>query len=277
MDIIESDKIKNKVRSSYARVAVKGIPIKKSSCCCSANKGELKAPSLTIELQKDAEEISRKIGYSEEELNSVPVGANMGLGCGNPQVFASINEGETVVDLGSGAGFDSFLAARKVGEQGKVIGVDMTPEMITKSRNLAFKNNYINVEFRLGEIEHLPIEDNSIDVIISNCVINLSPKKLQVYKEAFRVLKNGGRIAISDVIAVKELTEEMKNDDKLLCGCVTGALNESTIKNILSDAGFSEIEVTLKQVPKEYEEKWGHNLKLGQYVMSGMIKARKIL
>lgn len=275
---------RNLVRASYAGIAIKingktqettCCSKKEDTACCSSQTNTL--PKESIELQKDAEIISKKIGYSDEELQAVPSGANMGLGCGNPQIFAQIKAGETVVDLGSGAGFDAFLAARKVGETGRVIGVDMTPEMISKSRSLAFKNNYKQVEFRLGEIENLPIADNCVDCIISNCVINLTTRKKQVYKEAFRVLKNGGRIAISDVIAVKELAEDLKEDSKLICGCVAGAIDKNKIETILKEVGFSEIEIILNAVPKEYEEKWGHNLKVGEYVMSGMIKAKKII
>lgn len=171
-----------------------------------------------IKDESSAKEISSLIGYSNEEMLNAPEEANMGLGCGNPQTFANIKEGEIVVDLGSGAGFDCFLASKKVGLKGKVIGVDMTSEMISKSRSLAKKHKYTNVEFRLGEIENLPIADSTVDVVISNCVINLSPKKQRVYDEMYRILKKGGRIAISDIVLIKELTEEMKQDEKLYCG-----------------------------------------------------------
>ena len=185
--------IKPIVMESYKKIAVE------SSNCCGDN-------------------ISKSIGYSEEELETVPKDSNLGLGCGNPQLIANICEGETVLDLGSGAGFDCFLASKKVGDSGQVIGVDMTFEMVTKARNNAFENNYNNVDFRLGEIENLPVADNSVDVIISNCVINLSPNKQRVYDEAYRVLKEGGRLAISDIVLMKDLTDEMKEDEKLYCG-----------------------------------------------------------
>jgi len=197
--------IRNAVRRSYGKIA-SGKP-KDRGCCGS-----------TINIKNSAKEISRGIGYSDEEILKVPEGANMGLGCGNPQLIAEIKEGETVIDLGSGGGIDCFLASRKVGPKGYVIGVDMTPEMLNKSRILARRHRYLNVDFRLGEIENLPAADNTADVIISNCVINLSPKKQRVYNEAYRVLKKGGRVAISDVVLVKELTEEMKQDEKLYCG-----------------------------------------------------------
>lgn len=185
--------IKPIVMESYKKIAVE------SSNCCGDN-------------------ISKSIGYSEEELETVPKDSNLGLGCGNPQLIANICEGETVLDLGSGAGFDCFLASKKVGDSGQVIGVDMTFEMVTKARNNAYENNYNNVDFRLGEIENLPVADNSVDVIISNCVINLSPNKQRVYDEAYRVLKEGGRLAISDIVLMKDLTDEMKEDEKLYCG-----------------------------------------------------------
>lgn len=185
--------IKPIVMESYKKIAVE------SSNCCGDN-------------------ISKSIGYSEEELEIVPNDSNLGLGCGNPQLIANICEGETVLDLGSGAGFDCFLASKKVGDSGQVIGVDMTFEMVTKARNNAYENNYNNVDFRLGEIENLPVADNTVDVIISNCVINLSPNKQRVYDEAYRVLKEGGRLAISDIVLMKDLTDEMKEDEKLYCG-----------------------------------------------------------
>lgn len=202
VDLKKTD-IRNVVRNSYKKIAIE----KKSSCC-----GE------DSTLKNSAEKISKKIGYSNEEISMAPEGANMGLGCGNPQLIAGIKESETVIDLGSGGGFDCFLASKKVGDKGYIIGVDMTPEMISKSRVIARKHRYKNVDFRLGEIENLPVADNTADVIISNCVINLSPNKQRVYNEAYRTLKKGGRLAISDIVLMKELTEEMKQDEKLYCG-----------------------------------------------------------
>lgn len=188
--------IRNAVRESYGKIADEN---RQDSDCC-------------------GDSVSESIGYTKEELSNAPEEANMGLGCGNPQTFADIKEGETVIDLGSGAGFDCFLASKKVGRTGRVIGVDMTPEMISKSRDLARKNRYRNVDFRLGEIENLPVADNSADVIISNCVINLSPNKQRVYDEMHRALRLGGRVAISDVVKIKEMTDEMKEDESLYCG-----------------------------------------------------------
>ncbi len=192
------------VRKSYGQTA-NGKP--EQGGCCSGNESE-----------GFGKEVSRSIGYSDEDTTGIPQEADMGLGCGNPQLIAGIEEGEVVVDLGSGGGIDCFLAAKKVGDLGKVIGVDMTPEMVSKARKLADRNGYQNVDFRLGEIENLPVADGTADVIISNCVINLSPKKQRVYDEAYRVLKKGGRLALSDVVLFQELTEEMKQDERLYCG-----------------------------------------------------------
>lgn len=191
-------------------------------------------------------ELAKSVGYSDEELKNIPEEANLALSCGNPTALASLKDGETVLDLGSGAGFDSFLAASKVGQKGKVIGVDMTPEMIEKAKGNAKKNGIKNVAFRLGDIENLPVEDNSIDVIISNCVINLSSDKLKVYKEAYRVLKLGGRIAISDIVLLKELPKRIKENMKAYVGCVGGAILIDEYKRIVEASGFKDIEITIK-------------------------------
>lgn len=254
--------VRNAVRNSYRKIAIGNA--KEDGCC-----------GGSINLKKSSIEISRKIGYSDEEISTAPEEANMGLGCGNPQLIANIKEGETVIDLGSGGGFDCFLASKKVGTKGYIIGVDMTPEMISKSRVMSRKYRYRNVDFRLGEIENLPVADNTGDVIISNCVINLSPNKQRVYNEAYRVLKKGGRIAISDIVLIRELTKEMKQDEKLYCGWVTGASSVEELKLYLEKAGFSDIRIETKEVSKEYAEKWGHNLKVGEYIMSASIKAIK--
>ncbi|NFV11837.1 arsenite methyltransferase [Clostridium sporogenes] len=197
--------VRNIVRNSYKKIAIGDV--KRGKCY-----------DGSINLKKFSIDISRKIGYSDEEISTAPEEANMGLGCGNPQLIANIKKDETVIDLGSGGGFDCFLASKKVGIKGYIIGVDMTYEMINKSRTMAKKYRYKNVDFRLGEIENLPVADNTADVIISNCVINLSPNKQRVYNEACRVLKKGGRIAISDIVLIRELTNEMKQDEKLYCG-----------------------------------------------------------
>jgi Methylase involved in ubiquinone/menaquinone biosynthesis len=202
--------VKKIVKKKYSKIAKNG-----GSCCCQCGCGTLD--------EKNKKKISKAIGYSEEEINTVPE-ANLGLGCGNPTAFSNIKEGYTVLDLGSGAGFDCFLASKKVGKTGKVIGLDMTKEMINKARILAKEYGYTNVEFKLGDIEKMPIEDRSVDVIISNCVINLAPNKQEVFKEAYRVLKSGGKMYVSDIVLLGELTEEQLKDEDLLTGCVAGAL-----------------------------------------------------
>ncbi|MCX9012108.1 MAG: arsenite methyltransferase [Candidatus Methanoperedens sp.] len=227
---MKEEDVKKVVREGYARIARK-----ESSCCapitnCCGNASR-------------AEDISRMIGYGDEELGSVPEGANLGLGCGNPIALASLREGETVLDLGSGAGFDCLLAANKVGKSGKVIGVDMTPEMIDKARGNARKGNYTNVEFRLGEIENLPAADNSVDAVISNCVINLAPDKGRVFKEAFRVLKPGGRLMISDLVLLKELPESIRDSVEAYIGCLTGAVMRDEYLKAIRDAGFRDVKV----------------------------------
>ncbi len=227
---MKEEEIKKVVREGYAEIA------KKSSSCCAPVNSCCSQPTL-------AEDISRKIGYSDEELGSVPQGANLGLGCGNPVALASLAEGETVLDLGSGAGFDSFLAANKVGQSGKIIGVDMTPEMIDKARANAQEGGYKNVEFRLGEIENIPAADNSVDVVISNCVINLSPDKKRVFSEAFRVLKPGGRLMVSDVVLLKELPNFIRESVAAYVGCISGALMKDDYLETIGEAGFQEVKI----------------------------------
>jgi SAM-dependent methyltransferase len=192
--------------------------------------------------------IAQKVGYSDEDLAASPEGANLGLGCGNPVAIASLAPGETVLDLGAGPGFDCFLAARRVGETGKVIGVDMTPEMLTRARETALKGNIRNVEFRLGEIEHLPVADNSVDVILSNCVINLSPDKPQVFHEAFRVLKHGGRLMISDTVLLKPLPEFLQQSVAAYVGCVSGAMRKQEYIDTVEAAGFKDVHI-VKETP----------------------------
>lgn len=222
--------VKRMVREGYAQRVQN-----KSSCCAPANS--------CCGSANPAESMSKAIGYTEAELGAVPDGANLGLGCGNPTALASLVEGETVLDLGSGAGFDCFLAANKVGKTGKVIGVDMTPEMLDKARENARKGNYENVEFRLGEIENLPAADNSIDIIISNCVINLSPDKKSVFDEAYRVLKPGGRLMVSDIVLLKELPEFIRNSIAAYVGCISGALLKAKYLDTITGAGFQQVEV----------------------------------
>jgi SAM-dependent methyltransferase len=216
---------------------------------------------------------SRMLGYSADDLRSVPEGADMGLGCGNPTAIASLRPGETVLDLGAGGGFDCFLAARAVGPTGKVIGVDMTPEMVSLARANARKINATNVEFRLGEIEHLPVADASVDVILSNCVINLSPEKQAVFDEAFRVLRVGGRLAISDVVAIAPIPAALENDVGALCGCIAGATPIDELEAMLTKAGFKSIEITIEPNSAEIVESWLPGA--SQYIASAMIEARR--
>ncbi len=227
---MNKEETKKIVREGYAKVA------RQSSSCC----GPASSCCGTVDRAQD---ISKKVGYSEEELNSIPEGANLGLGCGNPVAIASLKEGETVLDLGSGPGLDCFLAADKVGKSGKVIGVDMTQEMLEKARTNAAKGTYSNVEFRLGEIENLPVADNSVDVVISNCVINLSPDKESVFKETFRVLKSGGRIMVSDVVLSKELPEFINDSIDAYIGCISGAITKDKYIDTVRSAGFQDINI----------------------------------
>jgi arsenite methyltransferase len=222
---MKEEEIKKVVREGYGKIAQKNL-----SCCAPASSC-CGSPNLV-------QDISKRVGYSEEELKVVPEGANLGLGCGNPVALASLKKGEVVLDLGSGAGFDCFLAANQVGKTGKVIGVDMTAEMIDKARGNIRKGNYENVEFRLGEIENLPVADNHVDVIISNCVINLAPDKKRVFKEAFRVLKPGGRLMVSDIVLLKELPEEIKNSVTAYIGCLAGAVSKNEYLGAIQAAGF---------------------------------------
>ena len=220
-------------------------------------------------------DVSARIGYSVEDLADLPEGANMGLGCGNPHAIASLQPGEVVLDLGSGGGIDCFLAAKAVGDKGRVIGVDMTPEMISKSREYAEKAKFSNVEFRLGEIEHIPAADNSADVIMSNCVINLSPDKPSVFRDAFRVLKKGGRLAVTDVVATAAMPDDVRENIELLAGCVAGAARMDELKAMLEEAGFSSIRINPKEESKEVIREWFPESRLEDYVVSATIEAVK--
>jgi arsenite methyltransferase len=217
---MQKDEVKKIVKESYAKIA-KG---KGCSCGCGA--------------KKEQERIAEEIGYSKEDIGKFAE-ANLGLGCGNPVAMAEMKEGDTVLDLGSGAGFDCFLAARRVKEAGKVIGVDMVPEMLEKAKANGKVYGYENVEFKLGEIENLPVENDCVDIIISNCVINLSPDKDKVFGEAHRVLKSGGKMFVSDIVLLEELSEEIKNNKELLSGCVAGALLKSDYISKMEKAGFA--------------------------------------
>jgi SAM-dependent methyltransferase len=253
--IMNMTEVKELVRNWYGGVATGG------AACCSPT---------TV-----ARDASCSMGYSEAELTSLPEGADLGLGCGNPQALAAMRPGEVVVDLGSGAGIDCFLAAQQVGSTGRVIGVDMTPEMLVKARANAEKVRATNVEFRLGEIEHLPIADNTADVVISNCVINLVPDKEQVYREAFRALKPGGRVAFADVVNTAPLPAELASDATLLCTCLAGAVATKQIEDWLAMAGFIDIRITIKPGSRELVETWAPGRGIGDYVASATIEGRK--
>lgn len=259
------EEIRESVRKRYGEIAQSGQPgcgCAPSGCCS----GPAAAPLGSSSLQ---------IGYSLEELQAVPAGADLGLGCGNLQAIAALQPGETVLDLGSGAGFDCFLAVRQVGPSGHVIGVDMTAEMVAKARENAREAGYFNVEFRLGEIEHLPVADASVNVILSNCVINLSPDKLQVFREAFRVLRPGGRLAISDIVAMATMPEEVRNDLALYAGCVAGAASKAELKAMLRKAGFNQIQIQPKEESRQFIQEWAPGRRLEDYVVSASIEAVK--
>jgi len=263
---METNDLKDMVRARYGGIAAGTVAdccAPAASSCCGASPAPL------------ADGKSSRMGYSADELASVPEGANLGLGCGNPQAIAAMRSGEVVVDLGSGAGFDCFLAARQVGSAGHVIGVDMTHEMLNKARQNAAKLTVGNVEFRLGEIEHLPIADDTADVILSNCVINLAPDKAQVFREAFRVLKPGGRLAISDVVNIASLPPDLAEDRALICGCVVGAAPARQIETWLADAGFTDIRVTVKPESREMIETWAPGRGVEDYVASAIIEGWK--
>jgi SAM-dependent methyltransferase len=263
----EHDNHRQNVRSAYAQVA----EAENSGSCCGVES------SCCGVSDDDAINtlISTRLGYSEQELAAVPGGADMGLGCGNPKAIAALQPGEVVVDLGAGGGFDCFLAAQEVGEKGHVIGVDMTPQMLSKARDNAARGEFSNVEFRLGEIEYLPIADETADVIISNCVINLSPDKAQVFREAFRVLKPGGRLAISDVVATTELPEAMRNDAQLIAGCMGNASLIEELEAMIREAGFEQIRILPKDESREFIRDWAPGRGVEDYVVSATIEAVK--
>lgn len=257
---METSEIKDMVRARYGGIAA-------AAACC--------APAAASCCDTSLADKAREMGYSAEDLAAVPEGANLGLGCGNPQAIAAMRPGEVVVDLGSGAGFDCLLAARQVGASGHVIGVDMTHEMLAKARDNAAKVGAANVEFRLGELEHLPIADNSADVIISNCVVNLVPDKAQVFREAFRVLKPGGRVAISDVVNIAPLPDDVRADPALLCGCVAGAIPAERAASLLREAGFTDVSIAVKPESREMVASWAPGRGIEKCVASAVIEARK--
>lgn len=254
-----SDQVRNVVREHYGKVAETNGAVGCAPGCCGGTPPTSSSAS----------------GYSREELAAVPEGADMGLGCGNPQAIAALKTGETVLDLGSGGGFDSFLAARQVGESGTVIGVDMTPQMITKSRDNARKLGAKNVEFRLGEIERLPVRDGSVDVILSNCVINLSPSKPDVFREAFRVLRPGGRLAISDVVATAAIPDHLRTAAAAVSGCIGGAATRLELEEMLTEAGFTQISIRPRDESRAFIKEWMPGSRAEDYIVSATIEAVK--
>ncbi len=264
MSTLKHDEVRQAVRQTYAQIASTEAVCGCSPNCC----GGSAAPT-------DAKVASQGMGYSSEDVNSIPEGANMGLGCGNPQAIAALKPGETVLDLGSGGGFDCFLAAQQVGDAGMVIGVDMTPDMLSKARRNAHNGGYHNVEFRLGEIEHLPVADDSVDVIISNCVINLSPAKQQVFHDSFRVLKPGGRLAISDIVATAVLPEEIKRDLALYSGCMAGASQIAELEEMMRSVGFKQVNIAPKDASRSFIREWAPGRNIEDFVVSAQIEAVK--
>ncbi|MEQ1570640.1 MAG: arsenite methyltransferase [Myxococcota bacterium] len=267
VDQSDHDEVRQSVRAAYAGVANAsdaGQATGAAQSCCGVS------DDTAIQTL-----ISTRLGYDRRDLLSVPAGADMGLGCGNPKAIAALRPGEVVVDLGSGGGFDAFLAAAEVGPTGRVIGVDMTPEMVTKARKNATRGEYAQVEFRLGEIEHLPVADDTADVILSNCVINLSPDKAQVFREAYRVLKPGGRLAISDVVATAELPAEMRADPQLVAGCMGNASLVEEVESFLARAGFEQIRVAPKDESKDFIRDWAPGRGVEDYVVAATIEAIK--
>ena len=262
----DPEKIRDHVRARYGAIAEQADDSAVSGCGCrgggSCSDGEGRS-------------YGEKLGYSAAELAAAPEGSDLGLGCGNPLAIASIKPGETVLDLGSGAGFDCFLAARRLNGTGRVIGVDMTAAMISKARAQAKKNGYANVEFRLGEIEALPLADASVDLIISNCVINLSPEKDRVFREAFRVLKPGGRLSIADVVATKPLPSELRRKLAAISACVGGATPVEDLRRLLGAAGFARIEIEPRESSRGYIRHWTEETDAGDFIVSALVTAYK--
>lgn len=282
--LLESEEIREFVRARYGAIAEQADgACGCSPTCCNAetpapppiNRDEPGATCCAPSCCGGEKSYAEKLGYSEAELAAVPSGSDLGLGCGNPLAIAGIRPGETVLDLGSGAGFDCFLASRQLAGSGRVIGVDMTPAMITKARANAAKSGYAGVEFRLGEIEALPVADATVDLIMSNCVINLSPEKARVFREAFRVLKPGGRLAIADVVATKALPAILKQKLSAIGACVGGATLVTELRELLTAAGFDKIEITPKASSRAYIAQWTDDATAGEFVVSALITACK--
>lgn len=263
--ISQEEKTKATVRNAYSNVA------EANNCGKSCGNGK---SCCGVPASVDIDYLL-SLGYTQEDLDSLPKGSNMGLGCGNPQMMAELKPGEYVLDLGSGGGVDVFLAARKVGPSGKVFGVDMTPTMLQKARLNADQYGYKNVQFLLGEIEHLPLPNQTIDVVISNCVVNLSTDKQQVFSEVYRVLKDGGRIAISDIVAYKPLPAEILNNPQLYCACIAGAMTIDNLKEILLNAGFENVRINVQEDSKKFIKEWALEIGAENYVVSAKITAVK--
>jgi arsenite methyltransferase len=259
MNPIDPETIRDHVRNRYGEIAENGGGCCTGIGCCGTDK-----------------DYDQQRGYTTAEITAVPEGSNLGLGCGNPIAIASIRPGETVLDLGSGAGLDCFLAARQLNGTGRVIGVDMTPAMIAKARANAKKGDYVNVEFRLGEIEALPVADNSVDVVISNCVVNLSPEKPRVFREAFRVLKAGGRLAVADVVATNPLPESIRRQLNAVGACVGGAALVDELKAMLKEAGFARVEIVPRDETRSLIRQWMEDKSATNFVMSAFITAFKL-
>lgn len=278
MEPTNHDEIRQTVRKAYKEIAIfPAAGTGKIVSCCGPSENSAGISCGCNESGLDPAQMSSAMGYTEADISSVPEGSNMGLGCGNPVAIASIKQGETVVDLGSGGGFDCFLAAKKAGRTGQVIGVDMTPEMVSKARNNTIKLGLENVDFRLGEIEHLPVGDNLADIIISNCVVNLSPDKLAVYREAYRILKPGGKIAISDILTTTPLPEEIKKNLELIAACMGGAQTFAETEQVLKKAGFTDITIKAKKIKRDILREWSPTTSenVTDYVVPATIEAVK--
>jgi len=277
---LKNEEVRAAVREHYGLIArEQSVGCGCGDSCCTPEGKEASASAdcgCSSACCGDAQSISQTLGYGIEQINLVPEGSNLGLGCGNPQAIAALKPGETVLDLGSGGGFDCFLASKSVGTSGTVIGVDMTSDMLALARANALRGGYANVEFRMGEIEHLPVADHTVDVILSNCVINLSPDKPQVFREAFRVLKTGGRLAISDMVASGPLPEELVHDLERHSQCISGATPLGDLGTMIQAAGFADIRIVPKAESRSFVQQWAPGTGIEEYILSATIEAVKL-